>query len=71
MQPNTQAANCRKANCSNSLQAFHAFFLAIGCFRLALIVVAIQIVGRPANSATATAQDVGVDHGRVDVLVPQ
>ena len=30
-----------------------------------------ELIGRTANETPPTVQDVGIDHGRADVLVPQ
>ncbi len=43
----------------------------IGCFRLALIGIASQPIRRAADTPPAAVQNMGVDHGRADVLVAQ
>ncbi len=54
-----------------SLLLCHACHGVIGCFRLSLIEIVNQSVGRAADAASAAVQDVSVNHFRSNIFVSQ
>lgn len=71
MRSNTQAANRRKSHCSKWFLVCLAISCVIGGPCLATFGMASQCVRRAAGTASASVQDVGVNHRRTNVLVTQ
>ena len=71
MQPNAHGTNRRKWNSSKRLVNCEGSSCVIGCFSLALIGPSSQKIGGAANTPPTAVQNVGVDHGRANVVVAQ
>ncbi len=71
MRPNAQAVDCRNFNCSRWLLRLSPHFLRDRPPLPSAHRAGGQPVGRAADTASASIQDVRVDHRRPNVLVPK